>query len=231
MRAKLSVGLAVAVLSACFGLGSSAPQAEAHPNSDYVRIYNPVADGVGGHNQVSAYWATTPGTEPPNHHVVYSSYGFPSDWSVDIFGPPGRPIVRPFGTRTLAGHLVDVTVVDIRPACASGNPADGGYVVTLEARDSVTNSVLGRTELAHLRQLTVREGDVVTKWERIGYTGRFRYSSCYQVTSSAGVHVHLEAVNRHLYSCYKARSNGAALTETTQIGAVGVHRQSSQRRC
>jgi len=78
---------------------------------------------------------------------------------MDVFArAAGRPIVTPFGSRTTAGHVVSSTVVRVTPGCASGNPADGSYRVTVEARDTATGEILARAELMHVDRPQVGVG-------------------------------------------------------------------------
>lgn len=206
--------------------------ANAHSGGDFVYLYNPITDGDGDHNDVSAWWPWGYGVSPPGHHIVYTNWGWLSDWSMDIFArAPGRAIVTPFGYRTTAGHVVSSTVVGIGPGCASGNLADGGYRVTIEARDTVTGEVLARADLMHVANPQVWIGQQLGGWTPIGYTSRFRYSSCYQVVDDNGIHVHFEVVNWHRYACWYQYGYSAPLTELTAIGAAATHYGGQRARC
>ncbi|HEY0640731.1 MAG TPA: hypothetical protein VGD67_24130 [Pseudonocardiaceae bacterium] len=224
--------LATAALLVFGGILATGTPAAAHGGSDVVYLYNPITDGDGQHDDVSAWWAWGAVVAPPSHHIVYSNWGWMNDWSMDIFArAPGRPVVTPFAYRTSGGHVVSSTVVGIAPGCASGNLADGGYRVTIEARNTVTGEVLARADLMHLTSLQVAVGQQLGGWTTIGYTSRFRYSSCYQVTDDSGIHVHFEVVNLHRYACWTAHGYGAPLTELTVIGAAATHYDGQRARC
>lgn len=217
----MATAVAVAALAGSAAL-VSAP-AQAHGSTEYVDLWTPL---VGG-----SAWARTGGTEPAAHHIVYSNWGYQNDWSVDIFSGPGTRVVSPFGSKASNGQAMTVRVVSVGAGCASGNLADGGSVVKLEATNSATGVVLGRADLMHVANPQVGPGAVVGPWTTLGYTSRFRYSNCYQVSNDAGVHVHAEFINAHRYSCYIWRSNGAGVNENTVIGRVGVHYGGQRAAC
>lgn len=206
--------------------------ATAHGTDDWVHIYNPITDGDADHNDVNGWWPHSYGTSPAGHHIVFTNWGIPNDYSMDVFArATGRVIVTPFGASTNTGHRVDSVVVHIGATCASGSIADGGYLVTVEARDSVTGVVLGRADIGHVDRPQVWVGQVLGGWTPIGFTSRFRYSSCYQVSTDWGVHVHLEVQNRHAYACYIPMSYQAPLTDLTRIGIVGAHYGAQRAPC
>ncbi|MGH3750067.1 MAG: hypothetical protein ACRDT8_22015 [Micromonosporaceae bacterium] len=219
------------VLVAAGGVAGPASPAAAHGGSDYVPLYNPIDDG-GGHNTTTAWWAWGYEVSPPGHHIVFSNWGIMNDWSMDIFaGASWKPVVTPFGYQTTAGHGVSNHVVGIGPTCASGNIDDGGYRITIEARDTVTGEVLARADLGHLISPQVWVGQQIGGWTVIGYTHRFRYSSCYQVSSDSGIHVHFEVINQHRYACYDGHGYNTPLTPLTRIGAAATHYDWQRAQC
>ncbi|MEV6800328.1 hypothetical protein AB0M91_18550 [Micromonospora rifamycinica] len=141
--------------------------------------------------------------------------------------------MSPFGTKTAAGHPVAVTVVTARPGCATGNLADGGYRIGLEARDTTTGEIIARADVMHVdnKPSGIVAGASVSPWTRLGETGRFRYSSCYQVNGDSGAHIHLEVINQHRYSCYLKRAAGTTLTDETVVGRVGTHYSGQRAAC
>lgn len=212
-------------------LAGQAP-ALAHTTNDWVHVYNPIIDDDADHNDISAWWPWGAGVAPAGHHIVYSNYGYSNDLSMDIFTKAaGRRFVTPFGSKTNSGHAVESKIVGIRPGCASGNVADGGYRVTVEARDKTTGVVLGRADLMHVDRPKVSVGQVIGGWTTIGFTSRFRYSSCYQVSNDSGIHAHVELINKHKYACYIPYGYNQALTELTRIGIVGAHYGGQRARC
>lgn len=218
--------VAVTAVVAVAGLGLVAPQAAtAHPNPDTVNVYPPI--------QGSSVWDRFGVSPPSSHHRVFYNWGYLNDWSVDIYQLPGATVVSPFGTKTAAGHPVTVRVVTVRPGCATGNLADGGYRIGLEAVDGTTGEVLARADVMHVdaKPAGIVVGAVVGPWTRLGQTGRFRYSSCYQVNGDTGAHIHLEVINRHRYSCYVRRAAGAGLTDLTVVGLAGTHHDGPVSAC
>lgn len=214
------VSAVVLLIALVAGVGAPA---QAHSTTEYVRLWSPI---VG-----ASKWATTPGTEPATHHIVYSNWGYMNDWPVDVFAPAGSRIVSPFGSKASNGQATRVRVVGLRVGCASGSAADGGYRMTLELSNAGTGVVLARADLMHVDRPQVGIGATVGPWTTLGYTSAFRYSSCYQVRTSAGVHVHLEIINKHRYSCYIRRANGTAMTENTEIGRAAVHYTARRAAC
>lgn len=206
------------------------PAASAHGDGSTVTVYNPITDGDADHNDVSAWWPWGATGAPASHHIVYGSWGYKNDWSIDVFAKAaGRPIVTPFGSRTNTGHPTESKVVGVRAGCASKNPADGGWVVTIEAKDKTTGAVLGRADVMHVNAPRVGVGQVLGAWTTIGTTSQFRYSKCYQVTSTNGIHVHVEFINVDRYACFYTRGYNQGLTEVTSLGVVGSHNYGTQR--
>ncbi|WP_217809785.1 hypothetical protein [Micromonospora sp. NBS 11-29] len=74
-------------------------------------------------------------------------------------------------------------------------------------------------------------GASVGPWTKLGETGRFRWSTCYQVNGDSGAHIHLEVINQHRYSCYIRRSANTAMTDLTVIGRAGVHYSGAPQAC
>lgn len=202
------------------------PQPQARPlAAATVSVYPPI--------QGASVWNRFGQTPPSSHHRVFSNWGYLNDWSVDIYQNPGAAVVSPFGSKTSAGGPVTVRVVTVTPGCATGNLADGGWRIGLEARDDSTGTVVGRADVMHVDQKpgSIAVGATVGPWTRLGQTGRFRYSSCYQVNGDTGAHIHLEVINRTKYSCYIARSAGAGLGDETVIGRVGTLNSGPQQAC
>ncbi|MEU3268534.1 hypothetical protein [Streptomyces bacillaris] len=164
---------------------------------------------------------------------LFAAVGYLNDWSVDIYQNPGATVVSPFGRKTSTGSSVTVRVVTVRPGCATGNLADGGWRIGLEASDNATGAVVGRAEVMHVdrKPASITVGTTVGPWTRLGQTGRFRHSSCYQVNGDTGAHIHLEVINRAKYSCYIARGAGAGLGDETVIGRVGTLNPGPQQAC
>ncbi|MER6638650.1 hypothetical protein [Streptomyces microflavus] len=214
------------LLAAPTAYAQEAPQSQARPlAAATVSVYPPIQGG--------SVWNRFGQTPPSSHHRVFSNWGYLNDWSVDIYQNPGATVVSPFGSKTSAGGPVTVRVVTVTPGCATGNLADGGWRIGLEARDDSTGTVVGRADVMHVDQKpgSIAVGATVGPWTRLGQTGRFRYSSCYQVNGDTGAHIHLEVINRTKYSCYIARSAGAGLGDETVVGRVGTLNSGPQQSC
>lgn len=228
-RSTTRLALVSALAAAAALLSAPAAQAEESPArvqaADTIAVYPPI--------QGPSLWDRFGQTPPSSHHRVFSNWGYLNDWSVDIYQNPGATVVSPFGSKTSAGSPVTVKVVTVTPGCATGNLADGGWRIGLEASDSATGAVVGRADVMHVDQKpdAIAVGATVGPWTRLGQTGRFRYSSCYQVNGDTGAHIHLEVINRTKYSCYVARGAGAALTDETQVGRVGTTNSGPQQTC
>ncbi|MFB6428527.1 hypothetical protein ACFCXC_06395 [Streptomyces microflavus] len=214
------------LLAAPTAYAQEAPQPQARPlAAATVSVYPPI--------QGASVWNRFGQTPPSSHHRVFSNWGYLNDWSVDIYQNPGATVVSPFGSKTSVGGPVTVRVVTVTPGCATGNLADGGWRIGLEARDDSTGTVVGRADVMHVDQKpgSIAVGATVGPWTRLGQTGRFRYSSCYQVNGDTGAHIHLEVINRTKYSCYIARSAGAGLGDETVVGRVGTLNSGPQQAC
>lgn len=193
--------------------------------ADTVAVYPPI--------QGPSLWDRFGQTPPSSHHRVFSNWGYLNDWSVDIYQNPGATVVSPFGSKTSAGNPVTVKVVTVTPGCATGNLADGGWRIGLEASDGATGAVVGRADVMHVDQKpdAISVGATVGPWTRLGQTGRFRYSSCYQVNGDTGAHIHLEVINKTKYSCFIARPAGTNLSDETSVGRVGTLNSGPQQAC
>jgi hypothetical protein len=226
----LLVGLAAGLV---LGLAPAGPAAAAdNPAGDVVSIFNPIIDADAVHDDVSAWWAWGHDTSPRGHHIVYSNWGYMNDWSIDVFArEAGKQFVTPFGSRTAGGDAVQSVVVGVRPGCRSGNPADGGYRVTVEARNARTGAVIARADLMHVDRPQVSVGQHLGGWTTIGFTSAFRYNSCYQVSNAWGIHGHLEVVNRNRYACFRPMGYEQPLTELTWIGRAGTNYGGQRAAC
>ncbi|HEY1175572.1 MAG TPA: hypothetical protein VGF17_05400 [Phytomonospora sp.] len=221
---RLAIG-AVAVCAMTALSAVVAPAAGAHDVEETVNVYPPI--------QGSSIWDRFGQSPPSSHHRVFYNWGYLNDWAVDIYRLPGGTVVSPFGTKTASGHAVSVRVVTVRPGCATGNLADGGYRIGLEATDTVTGAILARADVMHVdaKPAGITVGATVGPWTKLGQTGRFRYSSCYQVNGDTGAHIHLEVINRHRYSCYVPRAAGTGLSDLTVVGVAGTHRSGPRAVC
>ncbi|SCK52174.1 hypothetical protein H181DRAFT_04752 [Streptomyces sp. WMMB 714] len=233
MRPVTSVRIAVATALAASSVLLTAPLVSAQPAED--KAESKAADTIGVYPPIqgSSIWDRFGQTPPSSHHRVFYNYGYLNDWAVDIYQNPGATVVSPFGSKTSAGNPVSVQVVTVQPGCATGDLADGGYRVGLEARDEATGTVVGRADVMHVDKKpdAIAVGAAVGPWTKLGETGRFRYSSCYQVNGDSGAHIHLEVINKTRYSCYVNHGAGTTLGDETVVGRVGTQNTGPQQAC
>ena len=232
MKLKAVVrALASAMLVSALAIGSAPmAQAKAAPvenaqASNVISVYPPI--------QGPSTWDRFGLSHPSTHHRVFSNWGYLNDWSVDIYQNPGATVVSPFGSTTAGGQPVSVHVVTVTPCCATGHLADGGWRIGLEARNASTGVVIARADVMHVDNKPggITVGATVGPWTSLGTTGRFRYSSCYQVNGDSGAHIHLEVINRTRYACYINRSSNTQLTDLTVIGRVGTQNTGPRQAC
>lgn len=214
---RLVVACALAAIATITALPSTAG---AHTTSDMIYVVSPING--------PATWDRFGVSGPRTHHIVYSNGGFPNDISVDIYAAPGSPVVTPHATRTNTGHLVESKIIRVTAACASGVISQGGYRVTVQARDTVTGVVLGYADLAHVAS-PLPAGTVLGPFTTLGTTAQWSNSSCYQVSNPNGVHLHVELQNVHRYACMNNLAAGTAMTPSTRFGWIGSHSYSTQR--
>jgi hypothetical protein len=166
---------------------------------------------------LSATWPTG-SSLPSQHHIVYGG-----DWSADLQSVAvGAPVVlyaAPQDGQTAVNAVVEV----VRPACASGVIADGGYRVTVGLFTGGTK--IGTVTYAHVNP-SVNQGATVSRWNtQLGVVGNYRSSSCW-----TGPHVHVEMYSQHNYACYnRGWAPGQAMNPTNFIGFTGGAYASAQR--
>lgn len=230
-RVAIVIALMAVIASTIVSTAGSA-DAASNPSGDVVSVFNPIIDHDADHRDVSANWPISADTAPSQHQIVYRGYGYPSDISLDVFAKAAnKRVVTPYAARTRGGDRVISRVTSIRPGCRSGNVADGGYVVTVEAINARTGRSIAIANLMHLDRPQVRVGTQLEGWATIGFTKQFRYNSCYQVSRAEGIHVHLEWVNAAAYGCWVPFRYNAPLTESTVIGYAGTNHRSQRARC
>lgn len=150
-------------------------------------------------------------SHPAWHRLVYDG-----DWSTDLYATPGTQIRANVDS---SNHDVRLRVDHVRPGCASGVAADGGY----EVRASVISGGqdIGWVSWMHVSSPQASAGQTLSPGALLGTTSRFRYSSCYQVTTEQGAHVHLEVGNEQADACYLDHASGTELSSGALIGKMG----------
>lgn len=210
-----------------------AEPASAHTSGGHVYLYPPLADSDTSHRDHAGYWDRFRLTPPSSHRCYWGGYGYSADLCTDIYARTATMrVVTPFGSRTTGGDAVVQKITAVRAACASGRIADGGYRVEITATNGRTGQALGIAQVVHVASPKVRVGQKIGPWTTLGTTSTFdlsRYSSCYQVTTTAGVHIHVEFTAAHRYACLNSITPGTRLNENTRIGRIADHRYTTQR--
>lgn len=181
---------------------------------------HPVEAAVGGKRAgiLSPFSATAKvGSDPATHPGTYGGYGFA--W--DVYGGAYKAVYPRFKTND--GTLT-LKVADI------GTPsgAIGDYV---DVEVKVSGTVVGKLSYLHLKDVQVEEGDTVTGSTVLGYTAKdepvgpkvdgkqgigFAYSNQWQVTSAAGIHVHV----KFMKACYAEISANTSVSTSKGIGML-----------
>ncbi|MBB4910575.1 M23 family metallopeptidase [Actinophytocola algeriensis] len=194
--------LAITFLLAMLGFTSTAAAAE-----PAVWVGSPLA----------ATWPTG-SSLPSQHHIPYNG-----DWSADLQSVRvGAPVVL-YAAPQNGSTSVSARVEIVRPACASGVIADGGYRVTVGLFTGGTK--IGSATYAHINP-SVSQGATIPRWNtQLGVVGNYRSSSCW-----TGPHVHVELYSQHNYACYnRGWAPGQAMSPTNFIGFTGGAFASGQR--
>lgn len=140
---------------------------------------------------------------PGTHHRPYGG-----DWSMDLAAGAGTPVRARWG-RTTGG--ITARVAAVGPACATGNPADGGYQVRVDY--SVDGVYVGWVTYAHVSP-SVSVNQYLGNGAQIGVVGSWNWTSCWQ-----GAHTHIESFNYRHYSCFNPV--GGFIGDGTTLGVVG----------
>lgn len=204
-RTRFATAVSVVLLTlAAMALGAPAAQAHHAPSLPGVNIQPPF----------SGYWDRFGGTSPAaGHHRPFGG-----DLAFDFYRGPGAGIkVRAWPVSQVGA--VSYRVAAVQAACRSGLIADGGYAVKVEFHYGGHN--VGHAWYVHVDRPQVTAGQWIGHAATIGYTSRFRYSSCYQVNTDTGVHVHQEYYSNRHYACFIRRPAGAWVDYWGVLGRVG----------
>lgn len=147
-------------------------------------------------------------TDPSQHHRPFGG-----DVGTDWFCQPGSAL------RAYVNQGATMTVTAVRAACASGRIEDGGYQVKLDV--TVGGQRIAWILYAHVDRPAVRVGQTISNGALLGYTAMYRQNSCYQVTSAAGVHAHIEFYNVRNYACMMDLPFSTRLTAGSRLGSIG----------
>ncbi|MFF0723107.1 hypothetical protein [Micromonospora sp. NPDC003816] len=171
----------------------------------------------------SGYWNRFNSVNPATHHIIWTA-----DWATDFYMGAGMTV------RTRAYPESQVGAVQYRIASVTNTckaPNNAGKTVQVEFW---YNGVLaGWAYYAHLDAVPVSAGQWVAHAAILGYTKRWTKSSCYDVTTDEGVHVHFELFTKgdgH-YACWYARPAGTWVDYWGVIGRIGYNTPTSKRSC
>lgn len=199
---------------------STLATAEASAPHTPIVINAPIANGVFDR------WGYS---HPSVHHTPWGG-----DWATDFYGYPGSPVrldIREYSAGATAGTPYGV-VLSNGSSCAS--PYDwAGTAYQIALYDGAGSSV-GWVLYAHVDTSGVGlypVGSVLGANTLLGYTAQYPWSYCYQVSTSAGVHTHVEAYNDHDYACYVPRPSGSVVAGGRALGGVGSNNTGPGQSC
>jgi hypothetical protein len=208
--------VAILVLTGCGSVEDfSREEAASLKMVSQAHTANPVTYTRGG-MPFSGAWDRFGLAHPSSHHTPYGG-----DWATDLYATSGTPVYfHPFDNYTGGTYVVS----SVAAACRSGIIADGGHAVKVELKDRAGTS-LGWVLYSHLDRVPagVANGQPISSGALLGYTRRWNHSTCYQVSTEEGVHVHYEAYNHHNYACYWDYGSGQTVASNRSMGLVGAH--------
>lgn len=163
--------------------------------------------------------SSSPDETPEPHHRPYGG-----NYSFDVAGG-GSAFAR---FRNTTGNLrLSVVAGSIKPACKSGNFADGGEQISLNVTVNDTN--VGVVTYAHLTNFPIRSGNVPVG-ARIGDI----VTAAHGVRPAPGVpptrqcwtgpHVHVEPRNAQSFGCFFPGLFQSQANASTPLGIVGGER-------
>lgn len=138
----------------------------------------------------------------PSHHVVFGG-DTAFDVALQSGSTGGTNVWFDIEPRSPASALRGVVLSGGAnakvPACASGNPASGGYVVQIEvqAYHLGTWTAIGWVKYAHVDNINVNNGAILSNVYRFA-TATWSFDG----RCSTGPHVHMEPYNYRHYACY-----------------------------
>ena len=135
-------------------------------------------------------------SRPSVHHWLSSNAAPYGDWAVDMGAPVGTGVVL-YAAPQVASLPVTATVDRIAPACSTGNPADGGYAVTVAFSSNGTR--VGSATYGHIQPAAgLAVGQTINRWgTTVGTVGSYGWGNCWQ-----GAHLHFQLYSQRNYACY-----------------------------
>ncbi len=176
---------------------------------------HPAWGGGTGHHRVTCE-PTISGTFTSLAAAVCSTGG-KGQWATDFYNAAGQ-FVR--YDAVAQGGPLSAKVWAIVPTCAGGASV-AGWTVFVDVY--VGSSWEGWVSYSHLENvgLYVYPGLTIQPGRALGTLKRWAYSTCWQVSSDAGVHTHIEMWNKNMYACYKGYQSGVYLGGSMDLGIIG----------
>lgn len=170
---------------------------------------------------------------PGRHAPVYTvpGYSYLHDWGMDFYAPAGTEVRMYAAPKNSAlGSAITAQVIGVRAACKSGNTSHGGYVVFVGLFHSGVR--VGNVAYSHVMPDFNRDGVTnaadtgfrgnISRWGGfIGRVGKFTYNDCWQVSTTAGHHLHIEMSNVRHFSCFRAMPAGSVIRVSEYMGYLG----------
>lgn len=166
---------------------------------------------------MSGYWDRFGASPPTSHHRPFGG-----DFAVDFHRNPGTDdTVRVRAYPASGSGSVRYRIDDVRMACKSGVHADGGRAVKVGF--FIGDTRVGHAWYVHLDRVpsTIKAGSWVSHAAVVGYISRFKETTCYDVSSNDGVHVHLEYYSNRHYACWISRPAGTWVDYWGAVAKVG----------
>jgi hypothetical protein len=220
--------VAAALLACTAGIASAAqPASAAGSETTPIWVGAPYRGAYAGTN------GRPTSSLPGRHASVYTvpGYSYLHDWAMDFYAPAGTAVRLYAAPKNSAlNSQITAKVLSVRAACRSGRIGDGGYVVFVGLYHSGTrvgsiaythvNPDFNADSVTNSTDVNYRGG--LNRWGGyIGKVGKYTRSTCWDVSSTAGHHLHLEFANVRNYSCYRNLSAGAVIAQSEYMGYLG----------
>ena len=152
----------------------------------------------------------------PAYHATYGK-----DWATDLYAPEGTALHL-----RLSGATGRVTT---RYSVTDGGCGAGKRV---RVYISVDSHPLGYVQYEHLNINNTHFSDGISNNEFLGRTHQWPKSSCYQVSSPAGVHTHVGFYQNNRYSCWSDYGKvGTTVHDSDPLGVLGSNNLTARGAC
>ncbi len=205
-------------------LTSVSPASAAGSSSTKVWVGSPLQGQYAGTNGRPA--SSLPGRHAPVFTVPGYSYKHDVAW--DLYAPAGTAVRVYVAPKTSAS--VTTKVLNVKPASASGTVSYGGYVVFVGVYHEGVR--VGDVAYAHVNPDFNQDGVTnstdlnfrgsLSRWGGyVGKVGKYTKNSCWDVSTTAGHHVHIELSNVKNYACYRSLGAGSTVKAGEYVGYLG----------